>query len=116
MTVLEEALAALAEIETDVIYGQSADLVELEGMTLSETERRTFARADGCEYLTEHVLTLNVFAESCERAAELADAADEILSALGLIRTQRAEGSDGRSRRVLMKFRVVTGADGRKYH
>ena len=95
MTDLTNALlAALSSLPACTAVSFAREEKSLPIVTVSDENASVFAQADGLPYLEEHHAEIGVFAAGREEMSALAQAADALLTALGLRLTSAAEAFD----------------------
>lgn len=107
----------LAGVCSQVFYFYPASWIRLPCVAWRESGNRELARAGGREYLTECTYTVDIWSDSPQANAEIADEIVMRMTSARLMRTYSADVFETGTRlhhRVL-RFRAVVDADGRIY-
>lgn len=118
MKSLRETVKALIEgVCGQVFYFYPASWVRLPCVAWRESGNRELARADGREHLTECTYTVDIWSDSPETNAGVAD---EIVTRMASARLRREYSADvfetsTRMHHRVLRFRAVVDADGRIY-
>lgn len=100
-----------------VFYYYPASWLRLPCVAWRESGNRELARADGREHLTELTYTIDIWSDSAEKNAELAEMIQARLGAKLFMRTYSADlyETGPRLHHRVLRYRAVAGADGRIY-
>ena len=107
----------LAGICSNVFYFYPASWVRLPCVAWRESGNRELARADGREILTECTYTVDIWSDSPQTNADLAD---EIMTRMSVSRLTRTYSADvfetsTRLHHRVLRFRAVVDEDGNVY-
>lgn len=113
----KEVQAALKDVCVRVVYGDYRGFAERELLCWRESGNRSFAQADGREYLTELGYALEIYAPGAEDALAMLKVADARMCALGFRRESAVEQfeHDLRISHVSARYRALVDVQGRVY-